>query len=607
MQKAFFALGQYAQLFIFLAACWGFGQTLLRWHRDAPLPTRNPLAVALGMGVFICALQALAVLHQLHAAAVLALTGLGALAAGWHGWRSLQRRAGMPAQGSVRQWWQARTPAERYVAALFVLCSLPALVMPLSPPRAWDELMYHLPHAREWALSGSLQVNEWLRYPWFPYNFDLLFAAALTLGNDVLPHLLHASAGWVCAWLIYRLGVQHLQDRATAALAALAWLLLSRGLFGTAYVDLGTALFVLAACTALQEWHASGSETARTAARWPDRRWAFASAFLIGVAVGIKYQMLALLPLFAVLLACRDRRPATWLGTLACLCLPCLYWYARNALLTGDPFNPVGGRIFGFTDWNLDDYRAQFEDLRRNAGWPHWALWPAAAVPFVPALRRQRALRHGAIVGAYMLLIWAASSRYPRYLMFAFPLLALLSAASTMHGLRRLGAWWKSRRPAGTRWLGWVALALLAGTGLSSAGLVRKHWKNVAATPAQREAVLQEHIPGYGVLTYLRDHPQARIYQLGLEESLYYAPRPIWGDVFGPWRYRDYQSLSPQALYRKLAAQGFTAIIIRTDRQLPVLAQGGFAQYFELLHADGPIQLYRLKAAPAAAPLPSTP
>ena len=63
--------------------------------------------------------------------------------------------------------------------------------------------------------------------------------------------------------------------------------------------------------------------------------------------------------------------------------------------------------------------------------------------------------------------------------------------------------------------------------------------------------MLQEHIPGYGVLTYLRDHPQARIYQLGLEESLYYAPRPIWGDVFGPWRYRDYQSLSPQALRRR--------------------------------------------------------
>ncbi len=602
MSKALFALGQYAQLLLFLAACWGYGQALLRWPRAA-LPTRNPLAVALGMGAAICALQALAVLHVLTAAAVLSVVGLGVLLAAWQVWRLRAGRGLLPAPGAARRWLRARTPAERFIAAVIVLCSLPVLVTPLGPPRAWDELMYHLPHAREWALSGSLQVNEWLRYPWFPYNFDLLFAAALTLGNDVLPHLMHASAGWVCAWLIYRLGVQHLQDRATALLAALIWLLLGRGLFSTAYVDLGTALFVLAACAAMQEWHESG---ASGPAPWPDRRWAFTAAFLIGVAVGIKYQMLALLPLFAGLLAWRDRRPATWLGAVACLCLPCLYWYARNALLTGDPFNPVGGRLFGFTDWNLGDYQAQFEDLRRNAGWPHWTLWPALAVPFVPALRSQRALRQGSLVGAYMLLIWAASSRYPRYLMFAFPLLALLSAAAMMHALRQAGGWWSTRRPGPHRWWRGLGLALLAVLALSSTRLAVKQWKNVAATPAQREAVLQEHIPGYGVLTYLRAHPQARIYQLGLEESLYYAPRPIWGDVFGPWRYRDYMALSPQELHRKLAAQGFTALIIRTDRNLPVLAQGGFGQYFELLQSDGPIQLYRLKAT-ATRSSPSTP
>lgn len=46
----------------------------------------------------------------------------------------------------------------------------PTLFAPLGPPISWDELMYHLPQARQWALSGQLSVNEWLRYPWFLYN-----------------------------------------------------------------------------------------------------------------------------------------------------------------------------------------------------------------------------------------------------------------------------------------------------------------------------------------------------------------------------------------------------------------------------------------------------
>lgn len=45
-----FVLSQYAQLLVFIAACWGMG-TLL-W--PAPdLPTRQPLRIALGMGLVV--------------------------------------------------------------------------------------------------------------------------------------------------------------------------------------------------------------------------------------------------------------------------------------------------------------------------------------------------------------------------------------------------------------------------------------------------------------------------------------------------------------------------------------------------------------------------
>lgn len=593
MPKLLFALGLYVQLTIFLTACWGWGQVMLRWQRKA-LPTSALLSMALGMGVVICVLQALTILGQLSFLTVTATAGVGVCLAVGHG---LRLRSRLRARTSGDRTGLPRTGAERFILALLALYALPLVIAPLGPPLSWDELMYHLPHAREWALSGTLRINEWLRYPWFPYNFDLLFAAALTLGNDVLPHLLHAATGGITAWLIYQLGVQHLRDQAAAGLATLIWLVLSRPLYGWAYVDMSVAMFILASCAALQEWHASGTGTTSR-----DRRWLFACAFMVGVAAGVKYQVLALLPFFVLVLAWHDRRPATWLGAVFFLSLPCLYWYARNAVMTGDPFNPVGGKLFGFTDWNLVDYRGQFEDLRRHAGWPHWALWPALAVPLWPALWRQKALRHAFLAAGYMVAAWAVTSRYPRYLMFAFPLLALLAAASSMHAIRHLKKWLAEKYPQEAKWRRVLGYALLAALALPSLHAARKHWQNIAPTEAMREAMLADHVSGYGVWTYLRSHPQDKLYQLGLEDAIYYAPRPIWGEVFGPWRYRDYSSLPPDRLFQKLGKEGFTALSIHTGRFPDVNTRADFEHYFQLLYRDGQVMLYALNPAivPAA-------
>jgi 4-amino-4-deoxy-L-arabinose transferase-like glycosyltransferase len=591
LQKWVFAGTQYALLAAFLFACWGIGRGLMRLRPRRPalllaLPVAqadawpHPIAIALGMGVFVCVLQALAIAGRLAQAPVAASIALGAAL----GIAEIVRaaRSGLPGPARV-----PRSRAERGSLAALALLALPTLVAPLGPPMAWDELMYHLPHARQWASSGQLQVNEWLRYPWFPYNYDLLFAGALLLGNDVLPHLLHAAAGWLAACLIYRLGVEHLRDRVAACVAAGLWLVLTMGQYDRAYIDMGVALFVLVACLALQRWRDGA-----------DRTWLAACAFSLGVAAGAKYQVLALLPFFAVVLALRDRRASTWLLAGFCLALPCIYWYARNAVATGDPFNPVGGRLFGFTDWNLADHRGQFEDLRSKAGWPHWALWPALAAPFVAELRRRPAVRGAMVLAAYMVLVWIASSRYPRYLVSAYPLLALLAAAGWMHLARTALALVAVRhRPLARQWAGGL---LVACVGVASVVWSLRYGERIAPTPQAREALLRERVAGYAMWTYLHAHPAGRIYQMGLEESLYYAPQPIWGDAFGPWRYIDFVDLAPQDLYRKLAGQGFDALLVNTANIPQTTSKPGFEKFFVPVHTDAAIRLYRL--APEIAP-----
>ena len=576
-----YAACQYALLLVFVVACWGLGATALRRHMSAT-PAGHPLAVALGMGVVICAVQALAICGLLTAWGVAAVMGIGVASAAW---QFIERR---PLTDTAKAATATPFPHRYFWLTLLALAIVPTLFAPLRLPLEWDELMYHLPHAREWALSGKLQVNEWLRYPWFPYNFDLLFAAALTLGNDILPHLLHACTGWVCAWLIYQLGCKYLQDQATACLAAVLWLIVGRQYYAMAYVDMAVAMFVTASCTALYTWITSSNTTALR-----ERTWLLTAAFLLGVAAGSKYQVLALIPFFAVVVAAYDRRPRTWLAAGLLLALPCAYWYVRNALLTGDPFNPLGGRLFGFSDWNESDYFWQFEDLRLHAGWPHWLLWPALLAPLIPTLRNRRAARAAMLATGCMALVWLASSRYPRYLMQAYPLLALLSAATWLHILRSIHARMGGSllAPLTKRGIQAILVGALCSIGIRS---ITKSYDAIAPTATMRNAYLQQHLEGYGIWRYLRAQPYVKIYQINLEDTLYYAPHPIWGDIFGPWRYRDYVSLAPAKLRDKLAAEGFGALVIHTGRTADMIDQPHFENYFHPVFTDGMVRLYKV-------------
>ncbi|WP_426341208.1 hypothetical protein ACN9MZ_05305 [Pseudoduganella sp. S-14] len=101
---------------------------------------------------------------------ILLISGLGLCLLEW---RALPARTGPPL---AQHWQEADWPA-RGMLLLLALTVLPTLIAPLCPPLALD---------------GRLNVNGWLRYPWFPFNADLLFSAAMLTYDDVMSHLLSA-------------------------------------------------------------------------------------------------------------------------------------------------------------------------------------------------------------------------------------------------------------------------------------------------------------------------------------------------------------------------------------------------------------------------------
>jgi hypothetical protein len=429
-----------------------------------------------------------------------------------------------------------------------------------------------------------LEVSEWLRYPWFPYNYNLLYAAALVFGNDILPHLIHSSSGWLVAVLLYRFGRPRF-DRSVALLAALTWLLLVRTQFGNAYVDMGLALFAWFGFVCFVEW-------------WERREigWLALAAFGMGLAVGTKYQALTLLPFFAGALLIARPSPRQFGVAALAFGLPCLYWYARNALMTGDPVAPLGGKVFGFSDWNLADYQAQFEDLRRVAALPSKLVWPSLFGCALAAWRARGPIRLVAAYAAYLVLAWAASSRYPRYLIPAYPVLALFSVTFTLEVLSTAGRYLSVTRD---RLMLVMAVVLLAGAVGSSVVTLRRTWPSVASSREARELFLAERVTGYRMWSYLREHPAGRIYQFELEDGIYYAPQPIWGDVFGPWRYADYAALGAPGLRSRLSREGFDSLLVHVLRGRSVLDKPGFSREFLLVHQEGDVQLFSIRKGPS--------
>ena len=580
MTKIAFIAIHYAELSAFLVASWGVAKPILRRvNADGTVDgwLENTFACVLGLGLLICAFQLLAISGVLRTPVV-----WGVLAAGMVAALVRSPAAAHSAIQTAIASWKAQTYAQKLSAVALALIIFSNFLGPLRPPQDWDELMYHLPRAQQWAITGSLGIQTWLRYPWFPSNYELLYSAALLVGDDVLPHLLHAASGWLVAILIFFFAKRQYKPW-LGWLASAMWVFSTRGALNDAYIDGGVALFVTAAAVAFYLW----SEN-------PQRKhWVWLSAFLLGVAAGTKYQALVLLPLFTVSLVVVAPRAPQFGGAVVAFLVPCAYWYLRNAVQTGDPFDPIGGKVFGFTDWNAADLQAQFQDMKRVADWPAWYLWPAMAAPLLHDTRNLRFFRIVLVYSSYFFATWVLTSHYSRYAMPAYPAWAILSAMTW--GGAGIALWraltrlrvplpsnfpWRTAKTIG----GSVLVLLLAANVLAYS---RNNWRHIPATPQDREQILRKVVPGYEVLSYLRHHLVGKAYQIGLDGSIYYAPHPIWGDIFGPWRYRDYATLPPTRLWQKLRSGGFCYLVLAPGVHIPD-QDGKFRSYFSPIYAkDG--------------------
>lgn len=536
-----------ALLLVALAAAAGAG-TLVAGRRE-PLALR----AALGLAVWSDVLFLLAALGWLRPAPMVLLL-IVALAGG-------AMRSRLP-EGIGSPWLIA-----------FVAMGIPAFLLALQPPLAFDETLYHLPFVRALARSGELRFLGELRFPAFPWFHELLCVPIYLLAGDTATHLVSLIEMLIAAALAATWARRYAPRAAPLAAALFAG---SPNVVHQAtilYVESALTLFVLAGFYAL--------DVAITESR---RKPLLFAGLFFGAACSVKYLggFFALSALI-ILLVVRRRDAPLFALTTAAAALPTTLWLT---LTTGNPVFPFLTRLFGRSAWmplpeqhNVRDivrvlWDVTFARERVNQQPPVTPLLIGLVLLVVLAAYRNWRPRALLLFSAVYLGIFMFLPRDSRYLL---PLLPLVCVCAAVFVALRFPRWTTIATliaiAPGAAYLAWR----LVRAGLPPAGAQARH------------AVLAKRIPGYEALTRAG---RSNVYVCGAEQLQYYARGTLRGDFFGLHPYGEVldgagDSATLAARLRALDVDYFLA-----DRQrcAPRRPTGGL----QLVYEDAGAQLWRV-------------
>lgn len=469
-----------------------------------------------------------------------------------------------------------RPSVDLRLATAFAVFALPAFVLSLTPPHAFDETLYHLPTVARFASTHALPFIPDVRMPVFPQADEVLRVPLFQMFGDTATHLLSLLAMLVTILLVAEEGVLAVALFAGAPIVVL--------LATTGYVEALLTTFVTAAFIALERWrrtHTAG--------------WLIIAGIFAGSAASVKYLGLFFCAAFAIAVAGTARRwrdAAIFIVALLVVALP---WYARIFFYTHNPLFPFLPSLFGHSAWELSIAQVHENPLRRlvRLPWdlvvsrsrvnaqPPWspALLLSLPLAVVAAWRGDKRARMVLAIALAWIVVWLALPADSRYLTTLLPMLSIV-AASALGPL-------VSRRLVVA-----MSLILLAIAPLYALYRLRADGFPPTTVPA-RETWLARYYPEWSGLTLLNSGARDGdgVWVCGAEQLKYHYRRGVMiGDENGVGRYdRFVGARSSSELAQRLDALHVRAVlIVHRKCAVPALT----APHFALRHDDGETAVY---------------
>lgn len=571
MSGLLFVLARSFALALVAVSGWALGGMLVRSLSFSDSLERSVFAIAIGLGVLANLVHLLGLMGVIRPAVILALLAIPLAIASLRGARRTEPR--LPPEG-----------LDRGLLLALLLGLVPAAVLALYPPTAFDATLYHLPYAKAFSTQHGITFLPTLRFPVFPQLFEMLFTAALSISDDITAQLIHVLCLALTAAAIYVWGRRIATARA-GVWAAAAWLgspiVLDTG--AAAYVDCGLALFATLCLYAWTNWRETG-----------DPRWLGWSAAFAGFAASVKYH--GLFFVFAVALAIliagprRGLRPALRYIVIAILVLS--PFYGRIVAQTGNPLFPYFSGWFGPNAWSesIDPVSA----ARASPPWLDRLTHPEAVArvldeAFLPAnVRPRRAIlsplvallplllataaiedrRRRALAGVLFAYLgcWYLLTPTARFLFPAIPACSVIAASFVDGVLRRREIPRRTREPVFA--FGVALILVLPGAAFGW----RKVWRQgpLPVTLEARESYLDERVVAHAALRALNSGlgTHYTVYCLRCESAAYFADGRFLGDHFGPYRFSRIQPALGDGLllHARLQEMSVTHLVVNHER-----------------------------------------
>ena len=449
---------------------------------------RGLLAYGLGTGGLALCTALIGLLHGYYFPILLATLLVPLLL--WRGDLRRVMRALIPMQpGFVLGELQ---PRSTYESAIFTIgVTITALIAEhtLVPFWGFDVFMYHFALPQRFLALHELFGSPGIPQANLPYNNEMLNLLALNFQAEIGAGMLQALFVGASCLAVFALGVR-LLSRRVAWLGMALFLVTPLVLYYTSsgLIDQQFAFMALLVIITFLEYR-----TQRTSA------WMILAGLLIGIGLGVKYQMVYLvLPMLVPVIWWSRPAPfvpsasgivsptQNWRRTLVvnfillafCALDAFALWALREWVQVGNPFYPL---LFGGAEWSpqrLAFYTSQFDNfgslhhsiLGRFVAiidwfW-HWGRYDYTPLPPQPAFfiaafsplllvlpartTAARRTRNGIVLLLWLtlvsLLLWGMVNQLvPRYVLPTFGLIALLTAAVLDRAVRWLATWCSPR------------------------------------------------------------------------------------------------------------------------------------------------------------------
>ncbi len=321
----------------------GAGVGLLLTKRLVAEPAQRLIwATAVGLGILYLAGLGLGAMGLLRPAYIWLITVLGLAATGPELYRSL-RGARLP------------KPLNRFEAflAFYLAFSLGlALLQALTPPTAWDSLVYHLTGPKFYLKEGRIFHPTDLPYLGFPELVEMLFTWGMALTGERTAAVIH----WFYGLLGALIGLGFCESPYfTGALilsAPTAFILMT-----WPYVDIALLVYATLTFQALVFHRETGSS-----------RWLILAGVMAGFALSVKYTAVAVLAAGFLLLFTTGRRKESLIFSVTALLLfsP---WLVKNLILTGNPIYPFFFKGIYWDEWRRWWFGRPWTGFATTAPW----------------------------------------------------------------------------------------------------------------------------------------------------------------------------------------------------------------------------------------------